>query len=136
MAVLYQFQYFYEKGDEAEKIGNFEKAILNYESTFEQLESLEKMGIPIGELAKADIYDRIAFCCEMVKKYDEAKQYYTQAMLLAVTEAKETNEHKAYDSAIDYAWKLASFCEEFGDKEESEKYYILRSILIEEKEKL
>ncbi len=56
-------------------------------------------------------------------------------MLLAVTEAKETEETKAYDSAINYAWKLASFCEEFGDKTEAQKHYEFREFLIEEKSK-
>ena len=72
----------------------------------------------------------------MLKEYDEAKQYYAQAMLLAAAEAKETDELKAYDSAINYAWKLASFCEEFGDEDEAKKHYAFREFLIEEKSKL
>ena len=135
VVALYQFQHFYEKGDTAEKEENFEKAILNYKSALEQLESLEKFGAPIEKLSVADIYDRIALCYEMLKQYEEAKQYYAQAMLLATTEAKETEEDKAYDSAINYAWKLASFCEEFGDKEEAEKHYGFREFLISEKSK-
>ena len=136
VAAFYQFQYFYEKGDSAERERSFEKAILNYKSALEQLDIIEKLGAPAARLTLADIYDRIALCYEMLKEYDEAKQYYAQAMLLAAAEAKETDELKAYDSAINYAWKLASFCEEFGDEDEAKKHYAFREFLIEEKSKL
>lgn len=136
VAVLYHFQYFYEKGTIAEREKSFEKAIINYNSALEQLEILKKYEILDYRLTLADIYDRIALCHEMLKRYDEAKQYYTQAMLLATTEAKETLDTQAYVSAINYTWKLASFCEEFGDKEEAQKHYDFRFSLIEEKAKL
>ena len=136
VAALYQFQYHYEKGDSAEREKSFEKAILNYKAALEQLDIIEKLGAPATRLTLADIYDRIALCYEMLKEYDEAKQYYAQAMLLAAAEAKETDELKAYDSAINYAWKLASFCEEFGDEDEAKKHYAFREFLIEEKSKL
>lgn len=136
IAALYQFQHFYEKGDAAERARVFDKAIMNYQSALEQMEILEELGESMGRLSFADIYDRIAFCYEMSEEYDEAKKFYAQALLLAVTEAKETEETKAYDSAINYAWKLASFCEEFGDKTEAQKHYEFREFLIEEKSKL
>lgn len=109
---------------------------MNYKAALEQLDIIEKLGAPATRLTLADIYDRIALCYEMLKEYDEAKQYYAQAMLLAAAEAKETDELKAYDSAINYAWKLASFCEEFGDEGEAKKHYAFREFLIEEKSKL
>ena len=136
IATLYQFQHFYEKGDAAERAKVFDKAIMNYQSALEQMEILEELGESMGRLSFADIYDRIALCYEMLEQYDEAKKFYAQAMLLAVTEAKETEETKAYDSAINYAWKLASFCKEFGDKTEAQKHYEFREFLIEEKSKL
>ena len=136
IAALYQFQHFYEKGDAAERARVFDKAIMNYQSALEQMEILEELGESMGRLSFADIYDRIAFCYELSEEYDEAKKFYAQALLLAVTEAKETEETKAYDSAINYAWKLASFCEEFGDKTEAQKHYEFREFLIEEKSKL
>ena len=136
ISTLYQFQHFNEKGDAAERTRVFDKAIMNYQSALEQMEILEKLGEPMGRRAFADIFDRIALCYEMLEQYDEAKRFYAQALLLAVTEAKETEEPKAYDSAINYAWKLASFCEEFGDKAEAQKHYEFREFLIEEKSKL
>lgn len=136
VATFYRLQHLYEKGDIAEREKNFEKAIMNYNSAVEQLEILEKYGIPGYRLTLADIYDRIALCYEMLKQYNEAKQYYTQAMLLATTEAKKTLDTESYVTAINYTWKLASFCEEYGDKEEAQEHYDFRVSLIEEKAKL
>ena len=136
IAALYQFQHFYEKGDADEKTKNYSKAVMNYQSALEQMEILENMGEQMGRLAFADIYDRIAFCYEMSEEYDSAKEYYMRALLESASEAKETETIKAYDSAINYAWKLASFCEEFGNEEEAKKHYAFREFLMEEKAKL
>lgn len=131
-----QLRYFYGKGDAAERTRAFDKAIMNYRSALEWMETLEKLGEAMERLLFADIYDRIALCYEMLEQYDEAKRFYGQALLLAVTEAKETEEPKAYDSAINYVWKMASFCEEFGEKAEAQKHYEFRAFLIEKKSKL
>ncbi len=132
----YQFQYFFERGAAAEQSCNYEKAILYYESVLEQIEILESVGAPIDRMTIADIHDRMAYCYEMQKIYDKAKLNYAQAVLLATSEAKEAGTSETYASAINYVWKLASFCEEFGDKEEAKKHYEFREFLMAEKSKL
>lgn len=132
-----QYQYFYSKGDVAEREKDFDKAVTHYNSALKKVETLAEMGEEIvDKLGLADIYDRIAFCYEMSEEYDGAKEYYMRALLEAASEAKETETTKAYDSAINYAWKLASFCEEFGDEDEAKRHYAFREFLIEEKSKL
>lgn len=137
VSTFFQYQYFYSKGDVAEREKEFDKAVMHYQSALKKAETLAEMGEDIGgKLAFADIYDRIAFCYEMSEEYDAAKEYYMRALLEATSEAKETEATKAYDSAINYAWKLASFCEEFGDEDEAKKHYSFREFLMEEKSKL
>ncbi len=135
-AAYYQCQYFYERGDTAEQARNYEKALLHYRAALEQIEILESLDAPFERLTTADIYDRIALCFEMLREYNDAMQNYMHAMLLATAEAKETNTSKAYTAAINYAWKLASFCDEFGDKEAAKKHYEFREFLIAEKDRL
>ena len=48
IAALYQFQHFYEKGDAAERARVFDKAIMNYQSALEQMETLEELGYRIS----------------------------------------------------------------------------------------
>jgi len=136
-----QFEYFISKGDRYEKSGQFNKAYYSYKAVLKKMEFIGdldvfKMDPTEFNLIRADIYDRIAYCCEMFESYDEAKQFYTQAVLIATTEAKNSTNLEAYNAAINYLWKLATFCEEFGDKEEAKMHYDFRSFMLSEREKL
>jgi len=133
---LVEFQRFYTRGDTLEHEKNYEKAALNYRSALEQLEKLDTSALPSKMVILADVYDRIALCYEMIKNYSDAKEYYTRAMTVSITEAEKAKSPELYTSAINLTWKLASFCEDFGYAEDAAKYYDLRACLMDEKSKL
>lgn len=110
----------FSEGEKAERAHQFDKALLRYKLALQEIEQFEDKCSAIANLDLADLYDRIAVCCEMQGDYVGAKENYAQACLVSSNEARETKNVDAFSTAIAYVHKLVSFCEEFGDPEEAE----------------
>ena len=123
LVIIYEFKYLYEKGDFAETAGDYSKAYFNYKAALEQLELLEEIDSTLDNLTYADIYDRLALCCEMLKNIDDAKDYYCLAVMRATSEVCDNGNENANTAMINYIKKLASFCEDYGMEEDAFNYY-------------
>ena len=61
----------------------------------------------MGELGFADIYDRLAYCCEKMKNYAEAFRYYARAVNSAAAAMK--NGEDAYGMMVSALEKITGF---------------------------
>lgn len=120
---FFNFKTFLEKGDEAEESGNYRKACLNYKSALEQFSLLEKLNGEMDDLLKADVLDRLAYCCEMSQDLSGAEVYYVEAAELASSEARKTRETRAVRASMSYLQKVISFFEDYGRDEDASKYH-------------
>lgn len=126
----------FSEGEKAEQSRRFDKALLRYKLALNEIEQLENKGSVLTNLDLADLYDRIAVCCEMLGDYVGAKENYAQACLLSSNEARETERVDAFSAAIAYVRKLVSFCEDFGDPEEAEIHRQFCDFLEKEKTRI
>lgn len=108
------FQFYYFKGDEAEKEDNYEKAHRMYESAWEQLMTIEDISGSVGVVEKTDLLDRLAVSCEMTKELRLAKLYYTTAADISYDEAIRTSDHKIVEMSIWIIKKAIDFCNDYG----------------------
>ena len=108
------FQFYYFKGDEAEKEENYEKAHRLYDSAWKQLMIIEDISGTVGVAEKTDLLDRLAVSCEMTKELRLAKQYYTMAADLAYEEAVASPEAENVDRCKFLLNKVIAFCNDYG----------------------
>lgn len=108
------FQFYYFKGDEAEKEENYEKAHRMYESAWKQLMIIEDIKGEVGVVEKTDILDRLAVSCEMTKELRLAKLYYTTAADMAYDKAIENPETEYIDLCKWLLKKVIDFCGDYG----------------------
>lgn len=126
----------FSEGEKAERANQFDKALLRYKLALHEIEQLKDQGSVLTNLDLADLYDRIAVCCEMQGDYVGAKENYAQACLVSSNAARETESVDAFSAAIAYVRKLVSFCEDFGDLEEAEIHRQFCDFLEEEKNRI
>ncbi len=127
------YSHFLKKGDIAEKTQDFEKAYLNYKAAKKHLEECERIKgkeLPNGHL---DLCDRIAYCCEMTKRLDEAKENYKKAVMYSFARLRGEVSVKTYNSAKNYLWKLEGFCKDFDLEVDLDEF---RSFLDETEQRL
>lgn len=130
MLIFNKFMHLYTEGDKAEQNKNYKKAYLNYQEALIQLDKLKEMGAFPGYSSYADIYDRLALCCEYMENLDEAKNFYCQAAFCALNEVEENETEEACATLIGYIKKLVSFCSDYGMEEAAEEWLnILNSLL-------
>lgn len=119
---FFNFQHFLEKGDEEEKAGHYQKACLHYKASLEQLTIIEKINGSVARLGKADLLDRLAYCCEMSQDLSEAEKCYADAAELAASEARETQDIKAVKASVSYYQKIITFLDDYGREDEANIY--------------
>ena len=118
----WNFLHYLQKGDEAEKEGNYQKAFLCYQSARKHLSDMERAKGDVDVLTKADLIDRLALCCEMNQDLVNAEAYYKEAAQLALSEAKKTRDDKTIQISITYLEKVISFYSDFGRSEDATIY--------------
>jgi len=130
LLIANEFMRLYSKGELEEKQKDYEKAFSSYKMALDKLDQLKDSGMSLGNLTYADIYDRLALCCEYMEKLEEARDFYCQAVFCAMNEVEENVTEKAYNAVIVYVKKMASFCSDYGMDEAAEEWFnILDSFL-------
>ena len=118
----FSFQHFREEGVTDENDKDYKTALLKYQSALEQLSVLEKDSDSFDVLEKADILDRMAYCCEMLKEPTDAEQYYIQATEIALTETRKTLNDIAIETSILFLKKIITFYIDYGKEKEADMY--------------
>lgn len=89
MLIANEFMRFYSQGETEEKQENYEKAFSVYKVALDKLDKLKNIGTFLGHSTYADIYDRLALCCEYMENLDDARDFYCQAVFCSMNEFEE-----------------------------------------------
>lgn len=127
------------EGEINENQSKYRQAYYCYKTAEESLSKLENSNlIPDFYLTKADLFDRIALCCEKINKLEESYDYYSEALSVAAEDFYTNKNHEALVPMVGYLEKLCGFCEDYLDKNLANNLYKalfdLREIILRQDE--
>lgn len=113
-------------GELNENQSKYYRAYNCYKVAEESLSKLENANlVPDFYLTKADLFDRIALCCENINKLEEAYDYYTDALSVAAEDFYTNKNYEALVPMVGYLEKLCGFCEDYVDINLANNHYKL-----------
>lgn len=118
---------YYSVGDTAEKMEHYLRGFAYYQEALKYLVRLKELNVSIGLLSFADLYDRMAYCCEMMGQYDQAFHYYKEYAQTAAMALKD--EEQARNELLKALGKLESFCKDYVSKKYARKYRRLATLV-------
>lgn len=113
-------------GEYNENHSNYCEAYNCYKTAETSLSKIEDVNlIPDFCLTRADLFDRIALCCENINKLEEAYDYYTAALSVATEDFYTNKNFDALTPMVGYLEKLCGFCEDYVDINLANNHYKL-----------
>lgn len=127
------------EGEVNENQSKYYQAYNCYKAAEEALSKLENANlVPDFHLTKADLFDRIALCCEKNNELEKAYNYYTDALSVAAEDFYTNQNYEAIVPMAGYLEKVCGFCEDYVDINLANNHYKLlfdlRKMMLEQDE--